>query len=327
MGTKQENVTDDWDSRSVGKPWQHRFFYLVIRYGGRRVAYFFMYFVVLWYVLFYPPLHKKCRPYLVHRFPDKKGILARFFNEYRWITSLGTSLIDRAAFGVLGPGSLEIEVPERAKLQELLLEGKGLLILSAHTGCWQIAFSALQFLESSVHIVMHRNQYDIDKHYFEHTNGKAPFEIIDPAGYLGGTLNMAAVLQQGQILGLMGDRVFGNDSNTITVDFLGDPICIPVTPYRLAAMRGTPIAIVFSYKADHSRYIVEIPGVIRVPAAVERNSQAYLPYTQEFIGCLTQYVQEHPFDFFNFYQMWNVKSSQNKIDANHLKSDRQAINP
>ncbi len=123
MGAEQENVINDWDSRSVGKPWQHRFFYLMIRIGGRRVAYLFVYFVVLWYVLFYPPLHKKCRPYLARRFPDKKGRLAKLCNEYRWITSLGEVLIDRAAFGIRGPESFEIEVPQGAQLQELLNEG------------------------------------------------------------------------------------------------------------------------------------------------------------------------------------------------------------
>jgi predicted LPLAT superfamily acyltransferase len=46
-----------------------------------------------------------------------------------------------------------------------------------------------------------------------------------------------------------------------------------------------------------------------VPAVVDRNSQTYLPYAQEFIGYLTKYVQEHPFDFFNFYPMWKEFAS------------------
>jgi predicted LPLAT superfamily acyltransferase len=304
MDAEQESVVSEWDSRSVGKPWQHRFFYLVIRFAGRRIAYLVMYFVVLWYVLFYPPLHERCKPYLVRRFPDKKGRLARFFNAYRWITSLGEVLIDRAAFGIRGPESFKIEVPQGAKLQELLNEGNGLVIISAHTGCWQISFSALQFLKSPVHIVMYRDQYDVDKQYFEHNMGKPPFEIVDPAGYLGGVLQMVAVLQAGHIVGIMGDRVFGDDSNTITVDFLGDPIRIPVTPYRLAAMRGTPVAVVFSHKVGHSRYIIDVPGIIRIPTCIDRNPNAYLTYAQEFVGYLTEYVRKHPFGFYNFFQMW-----------------------
>ena len=101
------------------------------------------------------------------------------------------------------------------------------------------------------------------------------------------------------------DTITNDDSNTITVDFLGDPIRIPVTPYRLAAMRSTPIAVVFSHKVGHSRYIIEVPGIIRVPTCIDRNPDVYLTYAQEFIGYLTEYVQKHPFGFYNFFQMWN----------------------
>ena len=33
-----------WDSGSVGKLWQYKFFYIVIKLGGRKVAYFFQLF-------------------------------------------------------------------------------------------------------------------------------------------------------------------------------------------------------------------------------------------------------------------------------------------
>ncbi len=301
-----------WDSQSVGKPWQHRFFYGVIRFFGRYVACFFMYFVVLWYILFYPPIHTKCKPYLSRRFPHVKNRFIRLFYEYRWITSLGRSLIDRAAYGIRGPKSIEIEAPQGQKLLDLLDEGKGLIVISAHTGCWQIAFSALQYLKTKVHLVIHQDQSDIDKHYYEYKGEAPPFNIIDPAGYLGGTLQMVAVLQEGETLGLMGDRVFGNDNNTMMLDFLGGPIKIPVASFRLAAMQGTPIAVLLSYKESRSRYRVELAGVIRVPVLVERNSDAYISYGRQYLRCLTSFVQDHPFDFYNYYDMWE----SNLGDAN-----------
>ncbi len=309
MDAEKKDTLNNWDSRSIGKAWQHHFFYLLIRFTGRRIAYLFMYIVCLWYVLFYPSLYKKCRPYLCRRFPEKKNRLAVLFEEYRWITSFGKTLIDRASFGILGPRSFEIKVPQGNRLLELHNEGKGLIILCAHTPCWQIAFWALRFLTGRVYIHMRRSQYDIDKHYFEHDNSEPPFEIIDPSGYLGGALEMASVLQEGHILGLMGDRVFGDNSNTITVDFLGGAIEIPVAAYRLAAMQGTPIAVMFSHKVSRSQYIVEIPGVIRVPPGIDRNSKAYLPYAEQFVGYLTEHVEKHPFDLHNFFDMWKNRIS------------------
>ena len=306
MERQQKSPVSAWNSGSVGKPWQHRFFYALIRLGGRHVAYCFMYFVVLWYVLFYPPLHKKCQPYLTRRFPGKRGYFARFISEYHWITSLGKNLIDRAAFGILGPQSIKFEISAQTPINELFDKGNGLIILSAHTGCWQVGFSAMKFLKGQVHIVMYRDQYDIDKQYFEHDQLKPPFDIIDPAGYLGGTLQMAGVIQDGQIVGLMGDRIFGDDAKTVAVDFLGGRIDVPATPYRLAAMRGTPIAVVFSHKKDYSGYMIEVAGVIQVPQGIDRTSQAYVQYAQRFADLFAGYVQKHPFDFFNFYDMWKA---------------------
>ena len=305
MDAQNKNKVSNWDSRSIGKAWQHYFFYIVIRFAGLGAAYFCMYFVVLWYVLFFPSLHKRCKPYLSRRFPDIKNPLARLINEYRWITSFAKSLIDRAAFGILGPKHFHIEVPQSDQLQELSDQNKGVIILNAHAGCWQIAFSALEFKRATVHLVMHRNRQDIDRHYFEHDGSKPPFEIIDPEGYLGGTLQMAAILQEGDVLGLMGDRIFGDQGNAVTVEFLGGPIKIPVAPYRLAAMRGTPIAILFSHRSGKSRYRIEIPAIIRISPGINRNSGAYLPYAEQFIHHLTQYTEKHPFEFFNFFQMWD----------------------
>ena len=292
-----------WDSKSVGSAWQHAFFYLLIRILGRRIAYGFMYVVILWYILFSPLLHQRCRPYLSRRFP-KAGQLSMLWYKFRWISALGKTLIDRAAYGILGEHTIHIDVPDGPMLAELLKEGKGLIIVSAHTGCWQIAFSALRFFATSVHIVMHRDYSDIDRQFYEHKNATPPFEIIDPADYLGGTLRMISVLQDGGVLGLMGDRVFGNETNTVAVDFLGEKVDFPVAAYRLAAMRGTPIAVLFSYKESFMHYHVQIAGIMRLPTGVNRNSHAYMPYVQEYARYLQNFVDKYPFDFYNFHQMW-----------------------
>ncbi|MEN8126662.1 MAG: lysophospholipid acyltransferase family protein [Planctomycetota bacterium] len=226
---------------------------------------------------------------------------------------MGRSLIDRAAYGIRGPKSIEIEVPDGEKLRELLDEGKGLIVLSAHTGCWQIAFSALQHLKTKVHLVMYQDQFDVDKHYYEYKGQTAPIDVIDPAGYLGGTLQMAAVLQEGEILGLMGDRIFGRDTNTMRLDFLGDPIKIPVASFRLASMRGTPIVVLLSHREGRSRYRVELSDVIRVPALIERNPEAYAPYGRQYLRCLTSFIQDHPFDFYNYYDMWESNSGDTDV--------------
>lgn len=297
-----------WDSRSVGKRWQHAFFALLIRTGGRHAAYACMYVAVAWYVLFRSFVRRRCRYYLDRRFPQVRNPFVRLWHDCRRIVALGKALIDRGAYGLLGPASLQLDFPEGERLRELIEEGRGLIVLNSHVGCWQVAMSAFSYLRATVSVVIHHGAADIDPRWFQHAGSEVPFSIIDPAQAMGGVLEMIGVLRENQVLGLMADRVFGSDPNTLEAMFLGAPVRFPVSPYRLASMQGTPIAVVFSYKTGFSTYRIQLSRVIRVPAGLGRSNAAYAPYLQQFVEALEGSVSAHPWQFFNFHDMWQASS-------------------
>ena len=111
-----------WSSRSVGADWQHRFFYLLIRLGGRRIAYGFLRLVVLWYTLLRPEQRRKGLHYLRRRFPEAQG-LTLLRHSYRHSLSLGQVLIDRAVVGILGAGELAVDFPAGPRDRRLPLSG------------------------------------------------------------------------------------------------------------------------------------------------------------------------------------------------------------
>lgn len=307
--SRQREISNaQWDSRSVGKRWQHAFFAVLIRVGGRHLAYACMYVVVGWYVLCRPFVRRRCRHYLNRRFPEVRSPVVRLWHDYRRVVALGKTLIDRGAYGLLGPDTLQLSFPEGPDLQALISEGRGLIILNSHVGCWQVAMSAFGFLDVPVSVVMHRGAADIDPRWFQHGGPEVPFSIIDPAHAMGGVLEMIDVLQRNQVLGLMADRIFGRDPNTLPATFLGAPVRFPVGPYRLASMQGTPIAVVFSYKTGFCTYRIELSRVIRVPVGLGRANAAYAPYLRQFVEALEQFVASHPWQFFNFHDMWEVSS-------------------
>lgn len=295
--------TRQWTSRSIGSTFQHKIFYALIRMGGWRLSYFVLYFVVFYYILFRPSVRKKCRYYLSHRFPGASPF-QMLQNSYHLSLELGKALIDRAIVGILGPDKFSITFDGKEALDNLIAEGKGVILLIAHVGTWQAAISAQGLLNVKINMVIHREEGDVDRQYFEHQSMESPYRIINPEGYLGGSLEMLEVLKKGEALCMMGDRVLGNLKNTVAVKFLGEEALFPFSAMKIASASGAPIAVLFSSKKGIAECGVSIAKIIRVPAGVGRQGKEFLPYVEEFVRSLEAFAIEYPFQFFNFYDMW-----------------------
>ena len=167
-----------------------------------------------------------------------------------------------------------------------------------------MAMATLRFLNVPINLLVHREEGDIALHYFEHRGGSSPFRIIDPAEELGGMLAMMAVLKKGEVLCTMGDRVFGSSRNTVAVCFLGADIRVPFSAFKIASATGSPIAVMFSVRQASGRYELMLDRVIRVPADLGRSGAEFACYAGEFVQGMEAYVKDHPFQFFNFFDMW-----------------------
>lgn len=296
-------ASSQWTSRSIGSNLQHNIFYVLIKFGGRRAAYGLLSCVALYYVLFRPDIRRKAAFYLARRFKDK-GPIRRLIHCYRMYENLGKALIDRATIGIKGPLSVTIVFDDQKKVVDLIGEGKGVILLAAHVGCWQATMERLRVFNTPVNLLLHHEEGDIDRHFFEHAGAVNPFHIIDPLGYMGGVLEMMEVLKQGELLSIMGDRVFGSDRNTVAVDFLGGKIRLPFSAFKLASATGAPIVILLSHKSNTGNHELILDRVIRVPSRVGRGADVFRPYVAQFAQALESYTERHPYQFYNFFNMW-----------------------
>ena len=291
-----------WTSRSIGSNFQHNIFYFLIRYCGRRASYALLSFVALYYTLFRPTIRKKADYYLTRRFITS-SFLGRLLHCYRIYVNLGKALIDRASIGIKGPEYVAITSNHQQDLLRLVREGHGVIMLSAHVGCWQAAMAQLHWLKTPVSLLLHRNEADVDRHYFEHSDIAVPFRIIDPLSDMGGVLEMMEVLKKGEVLSLMGDRVFGSDSRTVSVNFLGGKVRFPFSAFKLASATGAPVAVILSHNSGPGAYEMTLDKVIRIPSGLGMSGEAFHPYVTQFAEALESYTRKYPYQFFNFYDM------------------------
>ena len=294
--------------RSNASKLKHAFMYALIFIGGRWLAYAFLYIVVFFYTLS-PAIRKKAMPYLSHRFGNLTAWQI-FVHTYRLNLTFGRTLIDRAALGILGKTGVSSTEEERELCRRDLARGKGLILLSAHVGCWQMAVNLMEFLPGRKHVLYYKNPKDNDKTVAEHGKRKAPFEFINPAGPLGGIVEMMAALQKGEVLCAMGDRVFGNDKNAVTVQFLGGSVRVPYSFYRLAAATGAPIIVMFFPWLTRGEFGSMTMKVLYVKEQSPLKEN-YVDYAQQFVDELQKFCIKYPYQFFNYFNLWENDHATN----------------
>ncbi|MBR4682765.1 MAG: lysophospholipid acyltransferase family protein [Elusimicrobiaceae bacterium] len=302
------NAYEERTGRSLASRFKHRFVYALISLGGRPLAYLFLYPLVLVYCL-YPSVRDKSRAYVMRRF-DPQTKWDFFKHTFRLNLTFGRTLVDRAALGILGAAEFKADPQARQTCERLIKQGKGLLLLTAHVGCWQSAVNCMQFLNTPMHILYYRNPKDNDKTVAQHSGKEAPFTFINPAEPLGGVPEMMAALSRGEIVCAMADRVFGNPQNAVEVDFLGGKIRVPYSFYRLAAATQAPVVIAFFPWEG----IGKLASWVFNPIYVEDegpSKQHYQPYAQQFIDGLTQFCIKYPYQFFNYFDWWNDYATTN----------------
>ena len=296
------NTLEETTGRSIASRFKHRFVYGLISLGGRKLAYWFLYPLVLVYCL-YPSVRNKSRAYIARRFSPKTN-WEFFKHTYRLNLTFGRTLVDRAALGILGSAEFYTDEKTRQLCENLLQQKKGLLLLTAHVGCWQSAVNCMNFLHTKMHILYYRNPKDNDKTVAQHSGKKAPFSFINPAEPLGGVPEMIAALNRGEIVCAMADRVFGNPKNALPVHFLGGEVRVPYSFYRLSAATGAPIVIAFFPWEGCGKLSAWVfpPVTVEDKGTVKEN---YISYAQQFIDALAQFCIKYPYQFFNYFNWWS----------------------
>jgi len=279
---------------------------MAIRVLGRHVAYFMLLFVVGFYTLL-PKVRERSREYRRRQF-GPRSLWGELTDCYKLQWEFGKMLVDRAVMGILGQFDMSATEVDKQHLIDLVDKGRGLILITGHVGCWQLGMSVLDLMDGPKGVVMYKDDRDVDRHYYEHDDNEAPkappFSIIDPRSPMGGTLEMMEILKQGGVLCVMGDRNFGSPKGVVDVQFMGGTITVPYSAYKLASTMHVPMAVTFSHRTGPGNGRIWISRVIDVPDGLGRSPEDYRPYAQQFSDGLTEFVSRHPYQFYNFFDMW-----------------------
>ena len=280
------------------------FFETVVKTSGLRAAYCFLYLICLHYLLFDPSARRGAMAYIQRRFPEATAP-KRLWLVYQLFISQGKNLIDRYVYSI-DPSIFNLEERGFEKLDALRTDSKqGFVLLTAHTGNWQIAMRALERFDRTVHLLMRPEDNVAVQESLQIQAANEKIKIISVEGPMGGMVETMKALQQGDIVSIMGDRHYGH--RAVPVDFCGATAQFPCAAFLIAASANCPVVTLLSSKTGTQTYQVNIADHL-IPCwdRSQPKEEQLQQWTQRFASGLEEYLRDRPLQCFLFHNIWKV---------------------
>lgn len=186
-------------------------------------------------------------------------------------------------------------------LTAALAAGRGIVLLTAHLGNWELAGRlAAGTAARPTHVVVEAER-DLGVERFLR-GGPAPVRFVARTRPTS-ALPLLAALRRGDIVAMQGDRALGNRGD-VTVSFFGAPAAFPQGPFVLARAAGALLVPAFCVLGQDRRYVVEVAEPIAVEAGGERTA------LERWVAVLERAVGAHPEQWFNFYDCWSASPAR-----------------
>lgn len=298
-----EKQSAQWDGQSKAVIFGYKIFVTVLNTLGLSPTYFILRFVAVYYFLFSKP-NKFIRAYFIkaHHYSKLKAFWAVYKNNYL----LGQTILDKVAQMAGVKTKFEFIHENGHVLDKLAALGKGGILVSAHTGNWEIAGQGLNRLNTTFNMLMYENEKANIKQYMNDVMKKKKINVIaineETKSHI---IELHKAFSNNELLVMHGDR-FRDGAKTLTADFFGSPAKFPAGPFIMAAKFGVPLCIVFANKINsktYNFYSTEPIQVGRCRGEKEVDAACKL-MLDRYVSELEKRIKQYPHQWFNYYDFW-----------------------
>lgn len=286
-----------WQGKSKGTVLGYRIFIFFMKNLGVRSAYFILYFVALYYLFFSVYGTKSSYYYFRKRlgYPKLKSILSVYKSYYKF----GQTIIDKVAISSGLRNKFTYEFDGIDKLRQLLKNGKGGVLISAHVGNFEIAefFFREVDVNSQINIVTVDNERNEIKSYLESITEKSKTKFIFIKDDLSHIFDINTALSNNELVCFTGDRYFEN-TKYLSSKLLGKNAKFSAGPFAIASRLRVPVAFVYVMKETNKHYHL----YTRLATAKQRDDKELL---ENYIASIEKILAKYPLQWFNYFDFWD----------------------
>jgi predicted LPLAT superfamily acyltransferase len=272
---------------------------------GRPAGRVVLHLITAYFLLFAPDSRRASRDYLARVL----GRPVRLSDLYRHIFTFAATIHDRVYLLNNRFDMFDIEVSGDEMVAGLLADGRGLFLIGAHMGSFEV-MRALGRRTAGLNVAMAMYEGNARKvsQMLSAISPMAQQDVIS-LGQVDSMLKISACLDQGTAVGMLADRRFGGDVMR-TMPFLGGQADLPLGPFRMAAVLRRPVVFMTGLYLGGKRYRIHFEALADFShlQAGERQ-QAIGEAMQRYVGLLEKHCRQTPYNWFNFFRFWRAGSA------------------
>lgn len=210
-------------------------------------------------------------------------------------------LVDFFRFSMLPRDYLlrNVTIEGRVNVDKAIANGKGLILLSAHLGNWELGGGIIASLGYPFYAIALDHKDKRINDFFVKQRALIDVKIISIGAQL---KNCFKVLRNNHILGIVGDRDFSNHG--ITANFFGRPTILPKGPAAFSMRTGAPIIPCFSIRTPEDRFKFIFEKAI--DAVSTGNEEADMQsIIEQYAAVIERYIKSFPDQWYAFRKVWD----------------------
>lgn len=237
----------------------------------------------------------------------KKLVRASFINMAR-------NVFDILAMPMLNEQNLSdyIEIDHLERMEEALAEGRGVVVLTGHIGCWEWLSAAFTLNGMPVSAIAKPQPNIQYTRVLDDLRATIHVEIFSRG--TSELLAAARALKSGRILGFLADQDGGPGGAFI--DFFGRPAATPLGPAVFSRKFKSPVLPAFILRQPGGKHKVVIGEIMRCPKTGDTDRDLY-EFTVQMTAIVERIIRENPTQWIWFQRRWNTAPEQQKTGKHH----------